>query len=138
MNCLHAIRLKWTSSLNKVHLILKRLIVSAEHSSHYHATLDTLPFYSIYNWTTYVHKWVSYPVALLISYSNQMTRASFFSPSGKKKVPDQLLVLELGDLNDSKLITNESKWFPWSSRTNLVPLFHKLVTGQVLFFYQSL
>ena len=47
----------------------------------------------------------------------------------------------LKDLNDSKLIVNESKWFPWSSRINLIPfrifrgpLFHKPVTaGQELF-----
>ena len=42
----------------------------------------------------------------------------------------------LKDLNDSKLIVYESKWFPWSSRTNLIPfrnfrgpLFHKAVTS---------
>mgnify|MGYP006975437472 CR=1 FL=1 len=46
----------------------------------------------------------------------------------------------LKDLKDSKLIVYESKWFPWSSRINLIPfkifrgpLFHKLVTGQELF-----
>ena len=44
---------------------------------------------------------------------------------------------DLKDLNDSKLIVNESKWFPWSSRINSIPfrifrgpLFHKPVTGQ--------
>ena len=47
----------------------------------------------------------------------------------------------LKDLKDSKLILNESKLFPWSSRISLVPfrtfrgpLFPKPVTGQELFF----
>ena len=46
----------------------------------------------------------------------------------------------LKDLKDSKLILNESKLFPWSSRISLVPfktfrgpLFHIAVTGQELF-----
>jgi hypothetical protein len=46
----------------------------------------------------------------------------------------------LKDLKDSKLILNESKLFPWSSRISLVPfktfrwpLFSKPVTGQELF-----
>ena len=46
----------------------------------------------------------------------------------------------LKDLKDSKLILNESKLFPWSSRISLVPfrtfrgpLFPKPVTGQELF-----
>ena len=44
------------------------------------------------------------------------------------------------DLKDSKLILNESKLFPWSSKISLVPfrtfrgpLFPKKVTGQELF-----
>ena len=47
----------------------------------------------------------------------------------------------LKDLKDSKLILNESKLFPWSSRINLMPfrifwgpLFYKPVTGQELFY----
>jgi hypothetical protein len=47
----------------------------------------------------------------------------------------------LKDLNDSKLIVYESKWFPWSSEFNFIPfkifrgpLFYKRVTGQELFF----
>ena len=47
----------------------------------------------------------------------------------------------LKNLNDSKLIVYESKWFPWPSRINFIPfrifrgpLFHKPVTGQELFF----
>ena len=62
----------------------------------------------------------------------------------QKKVPDQLLVWGVGgplkDLKDSRLILNESKLFPWSSRISLVPfrtfrgpLFPKPVTGQELF-----
>ena len=59
----------------------------------------------------------------------------------QKIIPDQLLVCgHLKDLNDSKLIINESKLFPWSSRINLVPfrtfrgpLFPKPETGQELF-----
>ena len=50
----------------------------------------------------------------------------------------------LKDLKDSKLILNESKLFPWSSRVSLVPfrtftgpLFPKPVTGQELFFAVS-
>ena len=50
----------------------------------------------------------------------------------------------LKDLKDSKLILNESKLFPWSSRISLVPfrtfrrpLFPKPVTGQELFFVVS-
>ena len=49
-------------------------------------------------------------------------------------------VFQLKDLNNSKLIVYESKWFPWSSRINFIPLrilrgslFHKPVTGQELF-----
>ena len=45
------------------------------------------------------------------------------------------------DLNDSKLILHEFKWFPWSSRINFIPfrifrgpLIHKPVTGQEPFF----
>ena len=44
----------------------------------------------------------------------------------------------LKDLNDSKLIVYESKWFPWSYRINFIPfrifrgpLFHKSVTALV-------
>ena len=47
----------------------------------------------------------------------------------------------LKDLKDSKLILNESKLFPWSSRISLIPfwtfkgpLFPKAVIGQDLFF----
>ena len=43
------------------------------------------------------------------------------------------------DLNDSKLIVYETKWFPWSSRINFIPfrifrgpLFCKLVTSLFL------
>ena len=50
----------------------------------------------------------------------------------------------LKDLKDSKLILNESKLFPWSSRISLVPfrifrgtLFSKPITGQELFFAVS-
>ena len=46
----------------------------------------------------------------------------------------------LKDLNDSKLIVYESKWFPWSSRINFIPfrifwgpLFHKPVTAGTFF-----
>ena len=47
----------------------------------------------------------------------------------------------LKDLNDSKLIVYESKWFLWSSRINFIPfrifwgpLFHKPVTRQETLF----
>ena len=50
----------------------------------------------------------------------------------------------LKDLNDSKLIVYESKWFPWSTRMNFIPfrsfrgpLLHKPVIGQELFFAVS-
>ena len=46
----------------------------------------------------------------------------------------------LKDLNVSKLIVHESKWFPWSSRINLIPfrifrgsLFYKPATSKKLF-----
>ena len=49
--------------------------------------------------------------------------------------------VHLKDLNDSKLIVNESKWFTRSSMINYIPfrifrgpLFHKPVTDQKLFF----
>ena len=61
----------------------------------------------------------------------------------QKKAHNQLLVCRIGrlkDMNDSKLIAYESKWFPWSSRINFIPfrlfrgpLFYKPVTVQELF-----
>ena len=43
----------------------------------------------------------------------------------------------LKDLDDSKLIVYESKWFPWSSRINFIlfrgPIFHKPLSCQELF-----
>ena len=61
--------------------------------------------------------------------------------NSKKKVPDWQNRGPLKDLNDSKLIVYESKWFPWSFRINFIPfrifrgpLFHKTITGQQLFF----
>ena len=64
----------------------------------------------------------------------------------QKKSPDQLVVCRIGDfwkdLNDSKLIEYESKWFPWSSMINCIPfrifrspLFHKPVTGRDFFYF---
>ena len=67
-------------------------------------------------------------------------RLSRFSVRNSKKISDHLLVCgPLKDLNDSKLILNESKLFPWSPKNSLVPfrtfrIFHKPVTGQELLF----